>query len=62
MNEEKILDALKFIKDIFDSNICLNCPLSNRYKCILTENCPNEWELNDKLPEKWNAFRLEDME
>ena len=60
MNEQKILDTLKYIKDICEEYVCRNCPLSNDGICILGTYEPVDWVLNEST-KKWNAFRIEDM-
>ena len=63
MNEQKILDALDYIKEICESHTCSKCPLSNENaRCILRNYDPCNWEINNQRPKKWSAFRMDDME
>jgi len=55
-DREKILNALRVIKDTCKGHSCDGCPLrNNEYGCYITTRIPNHWEIRDE-PEKWRAF------
>lgn len=56
MDREKILDALKVIKDTCMVHTCDGCPLrDNEHGCHLVAESPDNWEIREKN-EIWRAF------
>lgn len=55
MDKEKIIDALKTIRDVCDDSTCTDCPFGRDYHCMIKEYDPVEWMVNEK-DEKWYAL------
>ena len=64
MNEQKILDALEYIKEICENHDCRHCPLSNENanRCMVRNYDPCDWVLTNQLPKKWSAFVTKGIE
>lgn len=56
VSRDKIIDALKTIREVCAENECSSCPIrNNENMCMLDdENAPLDWVLNDS--EDWRAF------
>ena len=57
MDKQKILDALKLIKDTCNNcEECEDCPFFCQNICMFATDCPPEdWELNN-TKDIWRAF------
>ena len=58
MNDrEKILDALKVIKDTCDDSDCKTCPLANNHEiCLVQAQTPALWDVKGDEEVVWRAF------
>ena len=57
IDQEKVLEALKLIRDICSNIHCEDCPFGTRkLKCVLLTESPNEWRIADNEKKTWRAF------
>lgn len=45
---EKLIEALKVIKEACENTDCRSCPLSKNEDCLITNDNPMEWDILDK--------------
>lgn len=56
--KEKIINALKVIKEECLGTGCEDCPFgSNAGDCRLRARSPERWEIADEPPETWRALK-----
>ena len=59
IDQKKVLEALKLIRDICDKHECHNCPLGNEAaNCKIREKEPSAWCLTHETSLIWRAFRI----
>lgn len=57
MDRQKILDALKVIKDTCNDNDCKRCPLADgKEECIVQAQTPAFWDVKGDEKVVWRAF------
>lgn len=49
---EKLIEALNLIKNTCDINDCKHCPLSVDDECIIMEDTPRTWDVQDEPVKK----------
>lgn len=55
--QKDIVDALNIIKSTCISyEHCVECPFIKYNKCMIIENCPDEWNLIS-AEQNWKAFK-----
>lgn len=47
MNQEKIIEALKTIKETCESYDCVSCPFSIYGECKITLGSPDRWKIKE---------------